>query len=97
MGLRTRRARALSRRDRRLGELAQCPTRPHQLDVHNRKSPRQNGSSISQARNSSGPGSKSQNLCDEVLAAIAENVNAQVNTIDAEPAELNRLLEVLRT
>ena len=34
---------------------------------------------------------------DIALAAIAENVNAQVNTIDAEPAELNRLLEVLRT
>jgi transposase len=29
------------RRNRRLGETTQCRTRPHQMDVHNRKSPRQ--------------------------------------------------------
>src|SRR5262249_11526123 len=62
-----RKPRAGGRRDRRLGEPAQCPTRSHQLDVHNRKSPRQNGSSISQVRSSIRPRSKSQNLCDEVL------------------------------
>ena len=30
-------------RDRRLGTTAQCLRSPHQMDVHNRKSPRQNG------------------------------------------------------
>ena len=34
---------ATRRRDRRLGTTAQCFRRPHQMDVHNRKSPRQNG------------------------------------------------------
>src|SRR5262249_56879223 len=53
-----RKPRAGGRRDRRLGEPAQCPTRSHQLDVHNRRSPRQNGSSISQVRSSIGPESK---------------------------------------
>ena len=35
--------RAARRRNRRLGTTAQCLRRPHQMDVHNRKSPRQNG------------------------------------------------------
>ena len=45
-----RKLRPAHRRDRRLGEATQCRTRPHQLDVHNRKSPRQNASRLSKAR-----------------------------------------------
>ena len=36
------------------GSNAQRRTRPHQLDVHNRKSPRQNGSRLSKSRPKSG-------------------------------------------
>ena len=42
-----RRPRAPRRRDRRLGTTAQRRRRPHQMDVHNRKSPRQNGPRLS--------------------------------------------------
>ena len=56
------------RRDRRLGEAAQCRTCPHQLDVHNRKSPRQNGPRLSEAHKPNTT-PKSQNLCDEVLVS----------------------------
>ena len=45
-----RQLRPAHRRDRRLGETTKCRTRPHQLDVHNRKSPRQNASRLSKAR-----------------------------------------------
>jgi hypothetical protein len=55
------------RRDCRLGEAAQCRTRSHQLDVHNRKSPHQDGPGLSQARRRIRPAPESQNLCDEVL------------------------------
>ena len=55
------------RRDRRLGEATQRRMRPHQLDVHNPKSPRQNGARLPQAHAQIRPKSKSQNLCDEVL------------------------------
>jgi hypothetical protein len=41
--------RTADRRDRRLGATAQCRSRPYQMDVHNRKSPRQNGSCLSAA------------------------------------------------
>jgi hypothetical protein len=41
--------------------------RPHQLDVHNPKSPRQNGARLPQAHAQIRPKSKSQNHCDEVL------------------------------
>ena len=34
-------------RSRRLGATAQCRPRPHQMDVHNRQSPRQNGPRLS--------------------------------------------------
>ena len=44
---------------------AQCRRRPHQLDVHNRKSPRQNGPRLSQA--AAEPQPKSHNHCAEVL------------------------------
>jgi hypothetical protein len=54
------------RRDCRLGETPQCRPRPHQVDVHNRKSPRQNGPRLSYARRIR-PNPKSQNLCDELL------------------------------
>ena len=36
--------------DRRLATTAQCLRRPHQMDVHNRKGPRQNGPRLSPAR-----------------------------------------------
>ena len=42
--------RATRIRDRRLGTTAQCLRSPHQMDVHNRKSPRQNGPRLSRAR-----------------------------------------------
>ena len=46
-------------RNRRLGAPAQCLPRPHQMDVHNRKSPRQNGPRLPRARfRRSSPGSK---------------------------------------
>ena len=42
--------RATRIRDRRLGTTAQCLRSPHQMDVHNRKSPRQNGPRLPRAR-----------------------------------------------
>ena len=42
--------RATGIRDRRLGTTAQCFRSPHQMDVHNCKSPRQNGPRLSRAR-----------------------------------------------
>ena len=38
------------RRDRRMGEAPQCRARPYQLDVHNRKGPRPNGTCVSKTR-----------------------------------------------
>ena len=38
------------------------------MDVHDRKSPHQNGPRLSQTRCQISPSSKNQNLCDEVLA-----------------------------
>src|SRR5246127_2205973 len=61
---------AARRRNCRLGEATQCRTRPRQLDVHNRKSSRQNGAGLSQAHRQIRSSSTSQNLCDEVLAAV---------------------------
>ena len=58
------------RRDRRLGTTAQCRRRPHQMDVHNRKGPRQNGPRLPEARSNIRPQSKSQNLCAEVLVGL---------------------------
>jgi transposase len=55
------------RRDRRLGETAQCRPRPRQMDVHNRKGPRQNGARLPKALSQIRPISTSQNLCAEVL------------------------------
>ena len=49
-----RELRAPRHRDRRLGEPAQRRARPHQLDVHNRKSARQNGPRLSEAGMRSG-------------------------------------------
>ena len=62
-----RKLHAPRRRDRRLGTTAQCRPRPHQMDVHNRKGPRQNGPRLPEARSNIRPQSKSQNLCAEVL------------------------------
>jgi hypothetical protein len=56
------------RRDRCLGNTAQCRTRPRQVDVHNRKGPRQNGPVLPKTRCQITPSSTSQNLCVEVLA-----------------------------
>jgi transposase len=50
------------RRDRRLGEAAKHRPRPHHLDVHNRKGPRQNGPRRSEAHRPIRSTSKSQNL-----------------------------------
>src|SRR3979411_165521 len=41
------------------------------MDVHNRKSPRQNGPRLPKTHGQIRPNSKSQNLCDEVLADMA--------------------------
>ena len=41
---------AAGQRNHGLGTTAQCLRSPHQMDVHNRKSPRQNGPRLSQAR-----------------------------------------------
>ena len=45
---RIRRRKMAPSRNRRLGTTAQYRTRPHQMDVHNRQSPRQNGPRLSQ-------------------------------------------------
>ena len=55
------------RRDRRLGAAAQRRRRPHQMDVHNRKGPRQNGPRLSEAHKLTRP-QRVYNLCAEVLA-----------------------------
>src|SRR5258706_1682685 len=60
---------AARRRNRRMGEAAQCRTRPHQLDVHDRKGSRQNRARLSETYGCFRPTPKSQNLCDEVLGA----------------------------
>jgi hypothetical protein len=52
-------------------EAAQRRPRSHQLDVHNRKGPRQNGPHLSEARGRVRPSAKSQNLCDEVLVRFS--------------------------
>ncbi len=44
-----RQYRASDRRDHRLGATAQCGRGSHQMDVHNRKGPRQNGPALSQS------------------------------------------------
>src|SRR6476660_2641857 len=68
-------------RDRRLGATAQCRSRPYQMDVHNRKSPRENGSCLSAASGSLRSHSKSQNLCAEVLGCrIAESITARLSS-----------------
>lgn len=54
------------RRNRRQGEAPQCRTRSYQLDVHNRKSSRQNGSCIPEACRQIRQAAKSQNLRAEV-------------------------------
>src|SRR3981081_3220842 len=41
------------------------------MDVHNRKSPRQNGPRLPKTHGQIRPNSKSQNLCDEVLVSRA--------------------------
>lgn len=51
------------RRNRRLGDATHSRPRPYQLDVHNRKSSRQNGPRLSHAHRQI----TSQNLCDKVL------------------------------
>ena len=61
--------------DRCLGEATQRRMRPHQLDVHNPKSPRQNGARLPQAHAQIRPKSKSQNLCDEVLVQRFQGSN----------------------
>ena len=68
------------RRDRRLVEAPQCRTRPHQLDVHNREGPRQNGPRLSQAGRSICITSTSQNLCDQVLALVRNDQSASAQT-----------------
>src|SRR3984957_18674172 len=65
-----RELRAPRDRDRRLAEPTQLRARPNQLDVHNRKSARQNGPRLSEAGMRVRMTSKSQNLCDEVLALL---------------------------
>ena len=62
-----RQLRSARRRNRSLAKAAQRRTRSHQMDVHNRKSPHQNGPRLSQTYCQISPTSKSQNLCDEVL------------------------------
>jgi len=61
---------------RRLGETPQRRPRLHQMDVHNQKSPRQRPR-LSQARRiRTNP--KSQNLCDDLLAACRGQLPACV-------------------
>ncbi len=55
---------------RRMGEAAQCRTRPHQLDVHDRKGSRQNRARLSETYGCFRPTPKSQNLCDELLVGV---------------------------
>ena len=71
-----RQLRPSRRRDRRLGETPQCRPRPHQVDVHNQKSARQNGPRLSQARRIR-PNPKSQNLCDELLVSCYKAIELQ--------------------
>jgi hypothetical protein len=63
-----------------------CRTRPHQLDVHNRESPRQNGPRLSQTGRRIRPTSKSQNLCAELLVGVAPPAPApEITTESIEP------------
>jgi hypothetical protein len=53
---------------RRLGATAQCRRSPHHVDVHGRRSPRQNGPRLPKPSGNLKSSSKSQNHCAEGLA-----------------------------
>src|SRR4030088_1398591 len=61
------------------------------MDVHNRKSPRQNGPRLPKTHGQIRPNSKSQNLCDEVLeegSVTARRVDSAIDgqVYDADPS-----------
>src|SRR6478609_3028433 len=75
------------RRDRRLGEAAQCRPCPRQLDVHNQKGPRQNGPCLPEARPRISRQPKSQNLCAEELAVRRPSPGGKPSPVRRELVE----------
>jgi hypothetical protein len=61
-------------RDCHLGATAQRRRRPRQMDVHNRKGPRQNGPRLSTASGSLRSRSKSQNHCATAVLVVEGDV-----------------------
>src|ERR1700759_63593 len=59
--------------NRRLGETTQRRRRGYQMDVHNRKGPRQNGPCLSTTPGQLRSASKSQNLRAAVLVGLASH------------------------
>src|SRR6516165_2295432 len=83
--------RTADRRDRSLGATAQCRSRPYQMDVHNRKSPRQNGSCLSAARLTHVTFKESKPLCrgTSCLSRGAMTI-ADVTALDRAKSDLDR-------
>ena len=75
-------------RNRRMGTTAKRRRRPHQMDVHNRKSPRQNGPRLSRR-------SKSHNHCDEVPYLHAAKTELHQFHFERAAALVKRGLEIV--